>query len=70
MKKVVFYFCYFGERFFVVGTGNLYGGGCFVVRGVVPKVVRYIPEIRYIVDFRTKFPLIVLCFSTFCRSFL
>ena len=33
------------------GLGNLYGGGCFVLRGVVPKVVRRITEIRCVVGF-------------------
>ena len=43
-----------------VGTGNLYGGWCFVLRVVVPKVVRYMAEIRCVVGFRTNLQLIVL----------
>ena len=43
-----------------VGTGNLYGGWCVVVLKMVPKVVRDMAEIRYVVGFRTNLQLIVL----------
>ena len=38
-----------------VGTGNLYGGWCFVLQGLVPKVVRDMAEIRYVVVDWTNF---------------
>ena len=43
-----------------IGTGNLYGGWCFVLQGVVPKVVRDMSEIRYVVVDWTNLQLIVL----------
>ena len=42
------------------GLGNLYSGGCFVLRGLVPKVVRKMAEIWcFLVDW-TNLQLVVL----------
>ena len=43
-----------------VGSENLYGGECFVLRSVVSKVRREIVEIRYFVVDWTNLQLIVL----------
>ena len=44
----------------MLGQERLYGGGCFLLRGLVPKVVRKMTEIRCVVGFRTNLQLIVL----------
>ena len=64
----------------MLGQGSLYGGWSVVVQGVVPKVVRDMAEIRYVVGFRTNLQLVVLkilsvvsceegCFCSVCEMF-
>ena len=38
-----------------LGQGRLYGGECFMVLRMVPKLVREMAEIRYVVGFCTNF---------------
>ena len=49
MREKVLLVCSVRECVFLLGQGRLYGGGCFVLQGVVPKVLQKMPEIRCIV---------------------
>ena len=56
---------------FMVGSGNLYCGECFVLQGVVPKVIRKMAEIwRVVVDWTRFGESWSFCLQKFCQWLL